>query len=477
MSATLADDRPTAWEPQPGPQKSFIACPVFETFFGGSRGGGKTDAVIGEWATHAATYGPDAIGLMVRRTRTELLETFERARMIYSRVGATATYNPMRFTMPNGARITYAYLDRDADAEAYQGQSLTRVYIEEVGNFPSPAPIMKLMATLRSGAGVPVGMRLTGNPGGPGHGWVRARYIDPAPLGWHKIVDQDSGLERIFIPSRVTDNAYLGEDYVQRLKASGSPELVRAWLFGDWSVVAGAFFSEWDSARHVVSPRALPEHWARFRSFDWGSARPFACQWWAVSDGSLPEFARGCLVNYREYYGMKPGEPNVGLRMTAEQVADAIKALERDDPTPTGVITGVADPAIFAEDGGPSIAQRMSQRRVIWRPADNKRVPGRGAMGGWDQVRARLVGDGDGRPMVVFFATSVHTIRTLPAMQHDAHRAEDIDTESEDHCCDSVRYGLMSRPYVRDATVVPIRDSWNEAFNRDGGETRDWRIA
>ena len=138
--------------------------------------------------------------------------------------------------MPNGARLTFAYLERDADAEQYQGHSYTRVYIEECGNFPSPVPIMKLMATLRSGAGVPVAMRLTGNPGGPGHQWVRARYIDPAPMGW-KVLTDGSGLERIYIPSRVSDNVYLGADYVQRLRASGSPELVRAWLEGDWSVV------------------------------------------------------------------------------------------------------------------------------------------------------------------------------------------------------------------------------------------------
>jgi hypothetical protein len=414
---------------------------------------------------------------MVRRTRVELLDLFEQARGVYSKVGATTTYSPMRITMRNGARLTFAYLERDADADHYQGHGYTRVYVEECGTFPSPVPIFKLMATLRSGAGVPVGIRLTGNPGGSGHQWVKARYIDQAPHGWKIIVDHETGLERIYIPSRVTDNAYLSDDYIQRLKASGSPELVRAWLYGDFSVVAGAFFSEWDMARHVVAPRALPEHWARFRSFDWGSARPFACQWWAVSDGSLPEFARGCLVNYREYYGMRAGEPNVGLRMTAEQVADAIKALERDDPTPTGVITGVADPSIFAEDGGPSIAQRMAARRVIWRPADNKRVPGRGAMGGWDLVRARLVGDGDGRPMISFFSTSVHIIRTLPALQHDTHRAEDVDTESEDHIADSTRYACSARPYVRDSKVVPIRDSWDIAFNRDAGEVRDWRVA
>jgi hypothetical protein len=176
---------------------------------------------------------------------------------------------------------------------------------------------------------------------------------------------------------------------------------------------------------------------------------------------------------------MKPNEPNVGLRMTAEQVAEGIKARERDDPKPaSGMMIGVADPAIFSEDGGPSIASRMTQAaRIVFRPADNKRVPQRGAMGGWDQVRARLVGDGDGNPMVVFFSTCRDLLRTVPALQHDANRAEDVDTESEDHCGDSFRYAMMSRPYVRDMERQKPRDSWDAAFNRDDNEVRDWRVA
>jgi hypothetical protein len=165
--------------------------------------------------------------------------------------------------------------------------------------------------------------------------------------------------------------------------------------------------------------------------------------------------------------------------MTAEQVAEGIRERERDDPKPaSGMMTGVADPAIFAEDGGPSIAMRMTQAaRIVFRPADNKRVPQRGAMGGWDQVRSRLVGDADGKPMVVFFSTAMHIIRTLPAMQHDANRAEDIDTDAEDHAVDSCRYAMMSRPYVRDMERKPPRDSWDAAFNRDAEELRDWRVA
>jgi hypothetical protein len=475
LTLTIEPEIQTVWEPQNGPQSAFVNCPIFEVLFGGARGGGKTDGVLGDWVLHAADHGQNAIGLMVRRTRVELDETFERARDLYSKIGAHATYSPRRVVFPNGARITYAYLERDSDAETYQGASYTRVYVEEAGNFPSPTPIMKLMATLRSGAGVPVGMRLTGNPGGPGHQWLRSRYIDPAPMGW-KVLTDDTGLERIYIPSRVGDNRFLGADYVQRLRASGSPELVRAWLEGDWSVVSGAFFPEFEMSRHVIAPRALPEHWARFRSFDWGSARPFACHWWAVSDGSLHDIARGALVNYREWYGMRPGEPNVGLRMTAEAIAAGIKSREVDDPAP---MTGVADPAMFAEDGGPSIAQRMIGCGVIFRPADNKRVAGRGAMGGWDQVRARLEGDADGKPMLLLFSTSRDLIRTLPALQHDDARPEDVDSDMEDHAPDSARYACMSRPFVRDAVKPVVVDTWTRAFERagSGGEPAGWRVA
>jgi Terminase large subunit, T4likevirus-type, N-terminal len=141
-----ADGFITAWQAQAGPQSAFVACPVFEIFYSGARGGGKTDAVLGEWAIHADEYGADAIGLMVRRTRVQLSETFERAKAIYRPLGASFTEAPMRCVMPNGARLRFEYLERDADADAYQGHSYTRVYIKEAGTFPSAAPILKLMA-------------------------------------------------------------------------------------------------------------------------------------------------------------------------------------------------------------------------------------------------------------------------------------------------------------------------------------------
>lgn len=441
------------WEPQTGPQTELIRCPVFEVFYGGARGGGKTDGVLGEWLEHADTYGEHAIGLMIRRTLKQLRETIARSKQIYRGIG-DFNETDKEWTFRNGARLVFAYLERDADADNYQGHSYTRVYVEEIGNFPSPAPIMKLMATLRSGAGVPCGFRATGNPGGAGHQWVKARYIDPAPQGRKLIASEFTNpftgeivrRNRVYIPSRVTDNHYLGTEYVANLHMSGSTELVRAWLEGDWNVIAGAFFPEF-GAQHIIAARALPPSWPRFRSADWGSARPFSVGWWAISDGSDGQLPRGSLIRYREWYGWN-GNPNEGLKLTAEEVGKGI--LERDAGEKVENGHSVLDPAAFSQDGGPSIAERIYQgsgRRVMFRRADNKRVAQMGALGGWDQVRARLKGE-DGKPMIYFFETCVHAIRTLPALQHDELRPEDVDTEAEDHAPDEIRYACMSRPYL-----------------------------
>jgi hypothetical protein len=460
------------WEPQGGPQTALLSCPIFEVFFGGARGGGKTDGMLGEWISHQDQYGEHCNGIMFRRERTQLVDTIERSRQLFRPLGATFHEQEKLWRFPNGSRFQFAYLDRDSDADAYQGRSHTRVYIEEIGTFPSPSPIFKLMATLRSGHGIPCGFRATGNPGGPGHQWVRARYIDPAPLGW-KIVSESYvnpwtketvTRERIYIPSKLQDNRYLGSEYVANLQMVGNENLVRAWLEGDWSVIDGAFFPEFSEAKHVIPPFEIPSTWLRFRSGDWGSARPFSIGWWAVvgddhriitPDSRLHVLPRGALIRYREWYGASA--PNVGLKLPAEDVADGILARETHEPKDidgrTAINYGVLDPAAFASDGGPSIAERMASRRVFFRRADNARVSSKGAMGGWDQLRARLIGDGE-HPMIYFFSTCKDTIRTLPALQHDQNKPEDVDTENEDHAPDDVRYACMSRPYIKQ---IPFR--------------------
>ncbi len=451
------------WQPQAGPQTELIRCPVFEVFYGGARGGGKTEGSIGDWLEHSSTYGENAVGIFFRRKLVQLTEVIARTKQLFKPLGAKYNEQQKTWTMANGARLKFAYLERDSDAEEYQGHSYTRVYIEEVTNFPSSGPIDKLRATLRSGAGVPVGMRLTGNPGGAGHNWVKKRYIDPDPRGYKLItesieieidgVKQTVSLSRVFIPSKIKDNRLLmvnDPTYILRLQQSGSAALVRAWLEGDWNIIDGAFFDNWDTEL-IVKPNDwldfIPKHSLRFRAFDWGSAKPFSVGWYVVSDGTwgLPKAA---LLKYREWYGASG--PNKGLKLTADLVAQGILEREKGEQ----ISYGVADPSIFIRNGGPSIMESMLVKGCSWKKGDNRREPG------WQQLRQALGNipifpNSQERsvPMLYFLENCEDSIRTIPTLQHDDVKAEDLDTEGEDHSADETRYGVMSRPWVKYAPI------------------------
>ena len=454
-----------AWRPQAGPQAAFVRCEhFFDILLGGARGGGKTDACLGEFALHAQKYGANARGVFMRREMPQADSLIDRSHQIYGPMGWTFHKMERQWTSPEGAILRFRPLEEDRDAEKYQGQFFSRVYLEELSNWPSPRAPDKMKATLRSAAGVPVGFRATANPGGPGHNWVKHRYIDPSPAGMVAIVDEAGRKERMFIPARVTDNTALitnDPDYVERLKLSGSKELVRAWLEGDWAVIEGAFFDNWSTSRHVVRPFQIPAGWTRFRSMDWGSAAPFSVHWVSVCSDDHPigdgrVLPRGGLAVYREWYGASA--PNVGLKLTAEEVARGIHEREALDGK---IDYGVLDPAAFAQDGGPSIAERLRYRpyEIAFRPADNKRVGAQGHMAGWDLVRARLEGEAPNRPMLIVFETCRDTIRTLPLLQHDPARIEDVDTRSEDHAADSLRYACASRPWAKPGikAEAPVR--------------------
>ena len=96
------------------------------------------------------------------------------------------------FRFTNGARLYCAYLENEADAEHYQGWSLTRVYIEELTQFvrlPRCSGCWPRCARRTASARQ---MRCTCNPGGPGHLWVKEWAIDHGP--YRVITDEDTRL-------------------------------------------------------------------------------------------------------------------------------------------------------------------------------------------------------------------------------------------------------------------------------------------
>lgn len=458
----VGENQEVIWAPQPGPQSAMIECPVFEVFFGGARGGGKTEAALGDWIQHSGLYGEAAIGVFFRKTFTQLSEVIARSQQLFGKLGAKWRGDVATWTMPGGARLLFRHLERDSDADNYQGHNYTRNYFEELTNHPTSGPYNKLKATLRSASGVPTGIRSTGNPGGPGHGWVKHRFIDPDPAGYKVIrepyrnpfTNETVYLDRVFIPSRLIDNRLLMVNdplYVAKLQEAGSARLVKAWLLGDWNFIDGAFFDEFDPEVHIIPHSMLstfPSHLTCFRAMDWGFAKPFSIGWYVVSDGTFG-FPNKAIIKVSEWYGCT-GKPNVGLRMNADAVGAGI--MKRDkllaDDYGWRVVYGVIDPAAWTQDGGPAIAETMAVEGAHFLRADNKRDAG------WMQLRRGLRGapaaDGgtDGRPLLYFSELCHDTIRTLPLLQHDEHKVEDLDTDGEDHAADETRYACMSRPWV-----------------------------
>lgn len=392
----------------------------------------------------------------------------------------------------NGAKIYLCHCKDEKDIYKYQGAEIHVLLIDELTHFTET--MYRFLRNRVRMVGITIPSQYVGqfprilcgaNPGNIGHLWVKATFVTSGkPMELRLTAPDEGGMLRQYIPARLEDNPSMTEDdpgYERRLEGLGSASLVKAMRWGDWDVIEGAFFDCWDVRRHVIRPFEVPKDWTRFRSGDWGSAKPFSFGWWAIVGDEYRAdnivLPRGCIVRYREWYGMLPGKPNVGLKMHAEAVGSDLWDKEKTDPA---LSYGVLDPAAFSEDGGPSIHERIMKGsganrtggwNIVFRPADNKRVPGRGALGGWDQMRARMVGDDEGNPMVVCFSTCVDSIRTIPALQHDQAKPEDLDSDMEDHAADEWRYGCMSRPWAKVTEPAEIKNS--SGYRTYESETRD----
>lgn len=456
------------WDPQPGPQTSaMLADWCQELFLAGGRFAGKSRFQLGYQEDAALRYAGKSAGIMIRKTYGELEELQNGAREIFSASGAIYKVQPSTgypytncWYWPNGATCKMRYLEHPRDYGRLHGHEYSHISIDEACEYAQPDGIYKVMSTLRNRYGVPCSVRFTGNPGGAGHHFFKSRYIDFAPP-YVPRRDTESGIERMWIPATMRDNpigmlANPGYESIIRAAAGGNMALMQAWLNNDWNITAGAFFSEFSYEKHVIKPFKMPPHWVRLCGYDKGSASPFAVIWAAISDGTYPEIPRGAMVIYREWYGAREALSGqwAGLKISAEEIAIGIREREIGEK----IDVRVADPSIFAEDGGPSHGERMGNRKVHFLRGDNTRVSG------WEMVRARLqwrdynTPDERFPPMIYFFDNCRHMIRTLPVLQHDEHRIEDVETTGEDHLADALRYLCMSRPWTREIVAPkPLR--------------------
>ena len=437
-------------------QKLFLADTHKYIGYGGARGGGKSWAVRVK-AILLAFSKPGIIQVIIRKTYPELQANHIKPLKAMLPVGSYR-YNDSKkeMTFPNGSQILFRYLANDGDLDRFQGTETDILYIDEGTHFSEEQfkmliPCVRGVATRKEDK-FPKRVYITCNPGGVGHQWVKRLFVD------RNYQSNENPDDYSFIQAGVRDNKALMEqqpEYIQQLEGL-PPKIREAWLEGSWDVYMGQFFEDFYNfpdhyqdrrSTHVIDPFEIPDSWEIYRSFDWGYAKPFSCGWWAVDHD-------GVIYRILELYGCTK-TPNEGVKWTPDQVFAEIHRIEMEHRWLKGKnIRGVADPAIWDAESGESIAERAAKHQVFFTKGDNKRIPG------WMQMHYRLAFDKNGFPMMYIFSNCKAFIRTIPLLQYDDHKVEDLDTDGEDHVADEARYFCMSRP-IKPRAAMPV-DKYNE---------------
>ncbi|OQX17735.1 MAG: hypothetical protein BWK76_09690 [Desulfobulbaceae bacterium A2] len=460
MTAEQRPDKLNPWQ-----EKAMAVPESFDLFLGGGRGGGKTFLLAALYLRHCEQHGDKARCLVVRKSFPGLMDIEGEFRAYFSSVyGSALRFDGQRhrFTLPGGSTIQLDQLEREADFEKYQGKSFSHIATDEAGQFASPALVDRLRSSLRAPLGVPVRFIVLGNPGGCGHHWLARRYALEA--SWKPYRCPGTGADFVTISSTYLDNEFIDRDkYAQNLAASCSidPELARAWLEGDWSVLRGAYFaSVIDEKRNMIEPwSALPssclpmpgshgydflmkqiDRWRFFLASDFGVSAPSVTYLCAESPGAEgPDgffYPKNSIILVDECALVHPDDDNLGLGLTVPDQADLIKSMcSQWGARPDGVI----DDAAFNKTGSQSgsIAEEFGKSGVHF-----SRARKGGRLAGWERMRILLSDAGKpDKPGLYISRRCRYWWQTVPSLPRDPRRPEDVDSSAPDHAADACRYG------------------------------------
>jgi hypothetical protein len=478
------------WAPHDGSQTRYMTCPFREVLYEGTRGPGKTDALLMSFAQYCGLgFGAAWRGIIFRETFPQLKDVVAKSKRWFYQIFPGIRYNESDhfWEWQDGERLYFSNARVIGDYWNYHGHEYPFIGWEELTNWADLGIYLAMFSCNRSSHGddrMPRMVRATANPWGVGHHAVKARFIDRAPpeVAIHDqiinpVTNEKMNLTRCYIHGHWSENKALlkaDPEYVANIMQETDEAKRKAWLDGDWNIAVGGIFGNfWRPAIHVLQPFNIPASWRVERSFDWGSSRPFSVGWWAIADGTeatLPSGKtwapfRGSRIRINEWYGCKEGQqaqPNQGLEMLAEDVAKGIvarqKAMLEGGMIKTAVRPGPADASIFDKSNGQqnSIAELMSKSGCTWIPSDKS--PG-SRINGWELLRNMLaasleVKDGQvigpkvgpmEKPGIFVFDTCRHWIRTVPLLPRDAQKPDDVDTDAEDHAGDETRYEIYRK--------------------------------
>ncbi len=475
------------WEPQAGSQTRFLTCPFKEVLYEGTRGPGKTDALLMSYAQYVGQgFGAAWRGILFRESFPQLKDVVAKSRKWFHQIFPTAKFNESDYywKFPDGEMLYFSYAKKKDDYWNYHGHEYPWIGWEELTNWPNLDIYLAMFSCNRSSyenPAMPRMVRATANPWGVGHQAVKRRFIDRAQpetairdVVVNPVTGEKMDLIRCYIHGHWKENKKLltaDPEYVANLQQEADESKRKAWLDGDWNIAAGGILSDlWYPEVHVLKPFPIPRSWRVERAFDWGSSKPFSVGWWAVADGTAATLENkkkfcppsGTRIRINEWYGCKVGDnvqPNQGINLLADEIGLGIKRRESEMLKNlfirNKVCAGPADSSIFDKGTGQqnSIAELL---KVKFHPAD--KGPG-SRISGWECIRnmlAACLDMHDGRvvgprtvpmekPGLFVFNTCLHWIRTVPVLPRSTSKPDDVDTDAEDHAGDETRYEVYRK--------------------------------
>lgn len=517
-------DFDVVWQPHPGSQTLALSSPANDTLYCGTRGPGKTDAQLMRFRRLVGMgYGTYWRGIIFDREYKNLDDLVTKSKRWFYGMDDGARFlssnSDYKWRWPSGEELLFRQVKKMDDYWQYHGHEYPFIGWNELTKYPTASLYHKLFSVNRTGfipeehtprwteaevrelvkqratwipeigsyktddgkplPPIPLETFSTCNPYGPGHNWVKREFIDAAPYG--KIVRKS---EEIFNPrtkrdevvtrTQVTifgswrENPNLDPIYIAGLHKETDENVKKAWLSGDWDIVAGgALDDRWNKSIHVIPRFRIPRNWYVDRALDWGSSHPFSVGWFAEANGEEVKLEdgrticppAGTIIQIAEWYGTKEIGTNIGIKLSAKDLADGIKERENslmldgwiaDRPSPGPADNQIAN---VIDSDTDTLEKKMSDRGIHWEKSDKSAgTRAQGLQLIRDRLQASSEGEGAG---LLIMENCRATIATVPVLPRDEKNPDVVDTDAEDHPYDMLRYRVL-KGNTRTAKVIKV---------------------
>ncbi len=485
------------WAFLPGTSQEFaLRTNANHILYHGTRGPGKTDCQLARFASNVGVgYGSYWRGVIFDRKYKNLDDLIIKSKRIFKKIfGSSCKFleskGDYKWIWETGEELCFRQFLKADDYWNYHGQEFPFIGWNELCKYPNSIAYDAMMSCNRSSwtqekdgvydharrcwnlPPIPLECFSTTNPYGPGHNWVKAKFIDAAPTGRVFVTEvkafdpktkQDVIVRRkqVAIFGSYKENPYLDAIYVAELESITDENKRAAWLEGDWDIVAGGAIDDvWRKHIHILPRFAIPETWRVDRALDWGSSHPCSVGWFAEAngeeatieydDGSTVSFCppAGTLVQIGELYLTEKLGSNIGLKLSAPTIAERIREYEikllaegwiDEQPWPGPADNQIRDVREIDVD---TIEKKFADNGVRWERSDKS--PG-SRKNGLQLMRDRLEAGMKGKeePQLYFMENCRASISTLPTLPRDEDDPDDVDTDAEDHAYDMVRYRVL----------------------------------